>query len=101
MSAHTPGPWKVVDGGRFGFDVFITTESRINSHHGEICSMEIEFTGPHGVEQRANARLIALAPEMLAALEEINNVALGQPYAGCTCGEIARAILAKVKGEVS
>ena len=35
--------------------------------------------------------------ELLAALTEINNVALGHPYAGCTCGDIARAAITKAE----
>jgi hypothetical protein len=85
MSAHTPGPWLVANG------------NQIRSEKDQIAKVWMMRCG----EGSANANLIALAPEMLAALEEINNVALGQPYAGCTCGEIARAILAKLKGEAS
>lgn len=53
---------------------------------------ESRVTGPQGEP-------IAAAPDLLAALEQINNVALGHPYAGCTCGEIARAAIAKARGE--
>ena len=89
MSAHTPGPWK-----RIGRTTVSNDEQTIGIADIRAFSISTE-------EAEANANLIALAPEMLAALEEINNVALGQPYAGCTCGEIARAILVKVKGEAS
>ena len=34
--------------------------------------------------------------ELVAALEKINNVSLGHPYAGVTCGELARAAIAKL-----
>lgn len=37
--------------------------------------------------------------ELLAALKDISNTALGHPYAGVTCGEIARDAIAKVESE--
>lgn len=61
---HTPGPWF----GQAGFsdDVEITAESREGM--AAICSMDLDFTGHIGVEQEANARLIAAAPDLLEAL---------------------------------
>ena len=100
MSNHTPGPWKAVDGGRFDPEVIITTEGRIDSHHGEICSMEIEFNGPHGVEQRANVHLIAAAPDLLEALLTLLGEHEDSDY--MTAAEQrakARAAIRKAKGE--
>ena len=99
MSKHTPGPWKAVDGGQFGHEVIITTEDRIDSHHGEICSMEVEFNGPHGVEQRANVHLIAAAPDLLDALESVSELLwVIIPLEGDAHRKARRAI-AKAKGE--
>lgn len=53
MSAHTPGPWSVVEPGH------IRTES-----------LELVAVVQHGLEAKARARLIAAAPELLAALKE-------------------------------
>jgi hypothetical protein len=85
MSKHTPGPWLVANG------------NQIRSEKDQIAKVWMMRCG----EGSANARLITAAPDLLAALEEINNVALFQPYAGVTCGNIARAALAKAKGEAS
>ena len=67
--ATTPGPWMAVPGGRLDQEVIITTQHRLDQSFSEICGMDVEFTGKHGDEQKANARLIAAAPELLAALE--------------------------------
>lgn len=65
---HTPGPWFEQTG--FSDDVEITAESREGMV--AICSMELGYTGNIGVEQEANARLIAAAPDLLGALEEFS-----------------------------
>lgn len=64
---HTPGPWFEQTG--FSDDVEITAESREGMV--AICSMDLGFTGHIGVEQEANARLIAAAPCMFEALVEV------------------------------
>jgi len=70
QSQHTPGPWEVAK--RDGTNVFPVGGSRLiattagysNNLRGE----EVE------VENRANARLIAAAPEMLVALEHMASI---------------------------
>jgi hypothetical protein len=69
MGKHTPGPWEAFEGGRFGKDVVITSQSRIDNSKGSICEMDIYFDGEHGEQQEANAHLIAAAPDLLEALE--------------------------------
>lgn len=56
----TPGPWKAIehDGRIF-----------IDGTQGFVCSMD----QPQGSEMQANARLIAAAPELLAALVAIRD----------------------------
>jgi hypothetical protein len=57
-SAHTPGPWVIAkDDNRF-----IQTVGRLDI--AEVCN-------PHRPQTEANARLIALAPEMLDELERV------------------------------
>lgn len=63
---HTPGPWFEQVG--FSDDVEITAESREGMV--AICAMDLGFTGHIGVEQEANARLIAAAPDLLEACVE-------------------------------
>lgn len=61
--SRTPGPWRVTSGGQ-------VTARFFNRHFGDVSplslyrSMEV---------RRANARLIAAAPEMLEALQNIEN----------------------------
>lgn len=105
---HTPGPWF----GQAGFsdDVEITAESREGMV--AICSMELGFTGRIGVEQEANARLIAAAPDLLEALEqllgnaEIARFHLKDTEEGMIVGSTlfdtiqqARAAIARARGE--
>jgi hypothetical protein len=63
MSAqHTPGPWRTFN----GTDVFSDDNDTSGSKQIADCSMSLII--PSG-EQVANARLIAAAPDLLAALE--------------------------------
>ena len=70
MSAHTPGPW-IGAGPSFGdllprYRTEIVTEWE--DEDGEVCSIcELPFAH-HDDENEANARLIAAAPDLLAAL---------------------------------
>lgn len=72
MSAKfTKGEWAICDGDSHSKEVTITTEERENSLTVPICEMDIRFTGDIGLEQVANAHLIAAAPEMYAMLETV------------------------------
>lgn len=71
MSKHTPGPWFVVDRGSKGNPMMSVMAERIRgkgpSHEVAICA-----TGDSPQEMEdANARLIAAAPELLAALHAV------------------------------
>lgn len=62
MSKHTPGPWRVIetdDAVMIGPDQFMTA------------TYIIKASGFESSERRANAHLIAAAPEMLEALEDL------------------------------
>ena len=62
MSKHTPGPWEVADHGRF---ISIVTPNRA-------LLASIRLGGfVSDCEAKANARLIAAAPQLLATLETI------------------------------
>ncbi|MFA6509963.1 MAG: hypothetical protein WCV62_05860 [Candidatus Peribacteraceae bacterium] len=91
---HTPGPWIVVDNvGEFAID------SPVESNNGdesiEVCMISHQDEDP---QVRANARLIAAAPELLEALKELID---GEEK--CTEDEFiasvqkARAVIAKVE----
>lgn len=93
MSDHTPGPWGIGDE---------------NNQHVEVCigdSVAILFRqdryGLHMVfsreEMRANAKLIAAAPDMLEALIELYNSEWSN-----LCGraqEVCEAAIAKATGQ--
>ncbi len=79
MSAHTPGPWK-----------FVTKWcDQVTSNDGCIC-IPTEYNS-NGVsrtklESRANARLIAAAPDLLEAAND-----------GTECAEILRNLMDNIK----
>lgn len=70
MSNHTPGPWHI----ERGTSVYVRAD---DAHHiGPICSMRsrLDYPGMDPIVAEtcdANARLIAAAPELLAALEAL------------------------------
>ena len=91
---HTPGPW---DTGEDGWIV--------ESAKGWAVSHAVVFRGKHGEgEDFANARLIAAAPDLLAALEELTRTAASlvdyhdDPETEAAI-DVARAAIAKAKGE--
>jgi len=61
---HTPAPW-IID------DEYITTEKRLRDGIVEICAVDIGFDEPFETEQKANAKLISAAPELLDALQSL------------------------------
>jgi len=82
---HTPGPWRIGDA---GFTVFGPPKS------GALP----ETIAP--VKNRANARLIAAAPELLEALEALLNRDLAPPLEKIGAVYVnARAAIAKARGQ--
>ena len=99
MSAHTAGPWRVSDGSR----VIWSNDSRVVA---EIRGMFIQPMKPETYSQAetdANARLIAAAPDLLAALkalrasEELIDDAYYDAYAEASV--MAVAAIAKAEGQ--
>lgn len=97
MSAHTPGPWIVTEDCETrvirGADVEQTEGGVTYSFRDYVAST---WGGPH----EANARLIAAAPELLVALQEImadmeSDFGTGYDY------KKARAAIAKATGAQS
>lgn len=106
---HTPGPWLVIKPGHYGH-----TKHRVGRSHGkatngdevvaaiaDICvSRSISFRGDISPEEEANARLIAAAPELLAALKAIVEQPIGHTDKDAgrdlgACCRIAREAIAK------
>lgn len=89
MSKHTPGPWSV--GGSTEYINQLRIEPTIGIVFGA------------GDEIKANARLIAAAPEMLEALEAIierwDTPSWKDVPHTATYINSARAVVAKAKGE--
>ena len=83
----TPGPWVVSR-------VMEDESALINDSTGRTILLVENFTP---AERDANAALIAAAPELADALEQIvrGDFPHGGTYSGSQCVEIARAALAK------
>jgi hypothetical protein len=86
---HTPGQWINTDGGQPTAAVFATEDRLLVAN----CAFFSE------AESLANARLIAAAPELLAALEQIKRLSLEADRSrldvASMLGDIARAAIAK------
>lgn len=97
MTEHTPGPWRVGDGG-------LTVFGPKTEHPAPITVANLlnpTERVPMG-ERRANALLIAAAPALLASLEELTRE-LGLRDGPClkNCGcyiDTARAAISAAKG---
>ncbi len=92
MSKHTPGPWRV-GSSSVGGPTITTTDKRstiadIRTFGGVHCG------GPQHPETDANARLIAAAPELLEALQD-----LVAEFGVCGLTEKARAAIARATGD--
>lgn len=85
----TPGPWKVDN--RSKSELRVITDYPDETFIADLC---LSGAPEDEIEQvRANARLIAAAPELLAALKQLVNDNLNQ--ANC---DIAEAAIAKAEG---
>jgi hypothetical protein len=86
MSKHTPGPW-------------IITGSMISSDDDTTVCLLTSYRDMTP-RQTANARLIAAAPELLRALQEIVDAADGKGWEQLDAGfGKARAAIAKAEGK--
>jgi hypothetical protein len=101
-AGHTPGPWRFDEFQRVtGFAV-----SGCGLHGGLLALAYIKKKGPYtlvalGVaEAKANARLIAAAPELLAALQTLMGSIEGLQE-NLDAAKAARAAIAKATGEAT
>lgn len=69
MSTHTPGPWRVLDFKHEPCPSFIT----LNDGETALAMVYVSTS-----EQKANAHLIAAAPDMLAALIAIEDACIAR-----------------------
>jgi hypothetical protein len=99
QTQHTPGPWRVESAG---------SESLISSGHwAGLATVVTHMREPDAAgrdrfiptdEGEANARLIAAAPELLAALEAIAAIPCCHDSMPECPRELAKAAIAKAKG---
>ncbi len=102
---HTPGPWRDDPVRDNDTGDFADSRIEIRDDDGGYIARAFAHTN-HGVLQ-ANARLIAAAPDLLAALEELSDAvgstAQATMYHYCRrvreAQEAARAAIAKARGE--
>jgi hypothetical protein len=107
MSAHTPGPWNIVDTGGERLRLQIHADSAPVVVAALLDTDDrVGASGPHGVSKvaEANARLIAAAPRMLETLRTFCNHYKDRPWLlgvssrAAAHLEEARAILRDVEG---
>lgn len=84
---HTPGPWMIFQSGNIG-SAEVRTPVHLVIASGNVKGENIETA-------MANARLIAAAPELLEALDNLVNT----PEVRIEDMQQARAALAKARGE--
>ena len=94
MSKHTPGPWEIEEHYHSGYRWISGPE---HSQFAQVVwCMEDEDRSP---ECEANAHLIAAAPELLEALEMMLEMSEMGGFGKAAAEDVARAAIAKVKGE--
>lgn len=72
MNTHTPAPWKVLIDEDNKYPLSVIDPATENHPQGpvHICNINPNL----GTESEANAALIAAAPELLEALEEVDKI---------------------------
>jgi hypothetical protein len=96
MSKHTPGPWKAKKW--VGTDPYDDPD-RPFVEVGNVHWSPKNWKPAAAIKQTANARLIAAAPELLEALENLLKVHEGEGGTQHNAADMARAAIAKAKGE--
>lgn len=97
MSKHTPGPWEVQTEGCYP----VVRKVFRADHHMNVCGPVhgYMYADDEKANQQANARLIAAAPELLAALQDIvRSVALNQCAMNLGLESAALVAIAKATG---
>lgn len=88
---HTPGPWGCIDTSNHAHDY------RLTKPDGSTLPLHVE-ANDHS-EQRANARLIAAAPDLLEALKYVLEDDGLVPRATAATRAVVRAAITKATGE--
>jgi len=93
---HTPGPWVILLDDD-AIEIVGNADER-SVPVADIMLDEHTSFAPQMIEAVANANLIAAAPDLLEALENLLAVHEGQGGTKYHAGDIARAAIAKAKG---
>jgi len=93
MSKHTPGPWI-----ERGYNVRVRN-GRYIAYTGPSHTPPSEYPKQCAEEDKANARLIAAAPELLEALQRLRNAEKSPREEWVAAIAHAEQIIAKAKGE--
>lgn len=67
LGPHTPGPWDIIEDSRNGEELFLITYNEHGNWLAEVF-LDGDVPNPQG---KADAHLIAAAPELLAALKKL------------------------------
>ena len=96
---HTPGPWTTYNPSTAQLYYSLRITSETDGH--DVAALIPN--GKNAERWEANARLIAAAPDLLAALDEMLGDAetMNAPYRNDAICERARAAIAKATGETS
>ena len=96
---HTPGPWLLNHNTNWKTNPFSVTVRKPGVHNTTVANIPTRMTIPPQ-EQQANARLIAAAPDLLAALIKLID-AIGRMPSNAADGlaDQAREVIAKATGE--
>jgi len=113
MSKHTPGPWRIEGSQEDGLFYIVADQSK-NWNNPVVCSFYDDVTPEDSIcgaeyesypNAEANARLIAAAPDLFKALDDLESLVSGwlsdanSPSRGIPAIVAARAAIAKAKGE--
>jgi hypothetical protein len=98
---HTPGPWEIRDDNLGCKEIVAGFSNDSEGWDGRLFTVNVGYT--HGLENEgedaANARLIAAAPDMLAALRAvIFQTIQGKVLERDACVTAARSAIAKAEG---
>jgi hypothetical protein len=99
MNKHTKGPWHIGAGNGEGSVFADTGRTRLEQGGTTLYSICSVTRGWNDGEDAANARLLASAPELLAALRGLMQYVGGWDESGDHPCAIARAAIAKATGE--
>lgn len=105
MAAHTPGPWAITYAQTSARWPIVCSDDERGIEVAELSGVVAErlgvrwFSDPNAPEIEANARLIAAAPDLLAALKALFVAVDGNPGALSTVDAVIAAKAAIAKAE--